>query len=39
MVEQMDVNAPVYDICMGGFILANTLSENGGVTRGVCEVG
>ena len=24
---------------MGGFILANTLSENGGVTRGVCEVG
>lgn len=39
MVKQMDVNAPVYDICMGGFILANTLSENGGVTRGVCEVG
>ena len=39
LVEQMDVNAPVYDICMGGFILANTLSENGGVTRGVCEVG
>ena len=39
MVEQMDVNAPVYDNCMGGFILANTLSENGGVTRGVCEVG
>ena len=24
---------------MGGFILANTLSENGTVTRGVCEVG
>lgn len=35
----MDENAPVYDICMGGFILANTLSDNGGVTRGVCEVG
>lgn len=28
----------VYDISMAGFILKNTLSENGGVTRGVCEV-
>ena len=25
--------------CMPGFILKNTLSENGGVTRGVCQVG
>ncbi|MBM6743532.1 NTP transferase domain-containing protein [Drancourtella massiliensis] len=25
-------------ICMVGFVLNNTLSENGGVTRGVCEV-
>jgi NDP-sugar pyrophosphorylase family protein len=24
--------------CMGGFILGNTLSENGAVTRGVCKV-
>lgn len=24
--------------CMAGFILGNTLSENGGVTRGVCKV-
>ena len=24
--------------CMAGFVLKNTLSENGGVTRGVCEV-
>lgn len=24
--------------CMAGFILENTLSENGGVTRGVCRV-
>lgn len=24
--------------CMAGFILGNTLSENGGVTRGVCSV-
>lgn len=26
-------------ICMVSFILKNTLSENGGVTRGVCHVG
>lgn len=26
------------DFCMAGFILKNTLSENGAVTRGVCEV-
>lgn len=38
MVNEMDEHASVYDLCMGGFILSNTLSENGGVTRGVCEV-
>lgn len=27
-----------YDLCMAGFILKNTLSENGGVTRGICCV-
>ena len=27
------------DFCMAGFLLENTLSENGGVTRGVCQVG
>ena len=26
-------------LCMAGFTLANTLSENGAVTRGVCSVG
>lgn len=25
------------DFCMAGFILKNTLSENGGVTRGICR--
>lgn len=25
--------------CMAGFILANTLSDNGSVTRGICQVG
>lgn len=28
----------VYDFCMAGFILGNTLSDNGAVTRGVCVV-
>lgn len=26
------------DICMAGFVLKNTLSENGGVTRGICKL-
>lgn len=38
LAQEMDPKAPVYDMCMGGFILSNTLSENGGVTRGVCVV-
>ncbi len=25
-----------YDFCMAGFILGNTLSDHGGVTRGIC---
>ena len=25
-------------VCMVGFVLKNTLSENGGVTRGICQV-
>ena len=27
-----------YNFCMAGFIIKNTLSDNGGVTRGVCSV-
>lgn len=27
-----------YHFCMAGFILKNTLSENGGVTRGICSL-
>ena len=27
-----------FSFCMGGFILKNTLSDNGGVTRGICKV-
>ncbi|XBX06163.1 sugar phosphate nucleotidyltransferase [Enterocloster clostridioformis] len=38
MAEHMDSQSEIYDICMGGFVLSNTLSENGTVTRGVCQV-
>jgi len=27
-----------FDFCMAGFIIGNTLSDNGAVTRGVCKV-
>ncbi|MCD7872903.1 MAG: nucleotidyltransferase [Clostridiales bacterium] len=30
-------NSNVMPVCMVGFILKNTLSDNGGVTRGVCQ--
>ena len=26
-----------YEYCMSGFVLKNTLSDNGGVTRGICK--
>jgi NDP-sugar pyrophosphorylase family protein len=35
------LNNPAYQrnqFCMAGFILGNTLSENGAVTRGICKV-
>ncbi len=38
MVNEMKDEEGSYDMCMAGFILSNTLSENGGVTRGVCTV-
>ena len=38
MAEHMDSQSENYDICMGGFVLSNTLSDNGTVTRGVCQV-
>ena len=38
MVQEMKEDGDLYDICMGAFVLANTLSDNGAVTRGVCRV-
>ncbi len=37
LVDNYDASHPA-DFCMAGFFLKNTLSENGGVTRGVCQV-
>lgn len=36
LTGRKDNNA--YEACMVGFVLKNTLSDNGGVTRGVCRV-
>ena len=36
--EISDVRDDKLAICMVGFVLGNTLSENGGVTRGICRV-
>ncbi len=37
-LTQGKITADKLDVCMVGFILANTLSENGAVTRGICKV-
>ncbi len=39
MTDGMEGTEGIYEMCMSGFLLENTLSENGGVTRGVCGVG
>ncbi len=36
--EDFDTDGPER-ICMAGFRLANTLSDNGSVTRGICRIG
>ncbi|MCI8586417.1 MAG: nucleotidyltransferase [Lachnospiraceae bacterium] len=37
LVEDHGSEGPM-EFCMAGFLLGNTLSENGGVTRGICSV-
>ena len=37
-VHDLLVNAEPKKYCGAGFILKNTLSENGGVTRGICHI-
>lgn len=36
--ENTRFQGATYNMCMSGFILKNTLSEHGGVTRGICSV-
>lgn len=38
MVNEMDTEGDGFDMCMAGFIVGNTLSDNGTVCRGVCTV-
>lgn len=38
LVNDMEDQGDKLDLCMAGFILGNTLSENGTVARGVCKV-
>lgn len=38
MTEEMDEKRKVYDLCMAGYHINNTLSDNGTVNRGICEV-
>ncbi len=38
LVEEHDKKNDKLDICMAGFVLGNTLSDNGTVARGVCKV-
>jgi hypothetical protein len=38
MTTKMDLTSDKLDMCMAGFILKNTLSDNGTVTRGACQV-
>lgn len=32
-------DTPYFDMCMAGYIVGNTLSDNGSVSRGVCRMG
>ena len=38
LAEPVTVKDGVQSICLAGFELGNTLSDHGGVTRGICEV-
>ena len=37
LCEGVHTKGETKDICLAGYILENTLSENGGVTRGICR--
>ncbi len=37
--NEMRDDTPYFDMCMAGYIVGNTLSDNGSVSRGVCRMG
>lgn len=37
-LTELQPSGDKFNFCMAGFILGNTLSDNGSVTRGICEV-
>lgn len=37
-LTQEESSEHILNMCMAGFVLGNTLSENGGVTRGICQM-
>jgi NDP-sugar pyrophosphorylase family protein len=39
MVNEMDDTKPYFDMSMAGYIVGNTLSDHGSVSRGVCSMG
>lgn len=39
MVNEMDDSKPYFDMSMAGYIVGNTLSDHGTVSRGVCRMG
>ena len=39
MTRNMSGDPGIYEMCMAGYVLSNTLSDNGAVTRGVCRTG
>lgn len=38
LVQMDDAKEDIFSACMAGFVLKNTLSDNGGVTRGICSM-
>lgn len=38
LVQAQECTDGKYQFCMAGFVLKNTLSEHGGVTRGICRL-
>lgn len=38
LAEERETKSEGFSFCMAGFVLKNTLSENGGVTRGICRM-